>query len=143
MRSFHLMFRGSPTFTDSNRAILIAWSLSFCSAERLTDLEVAIRAVRNHCLSWLKTELDAIELYRNYFWFERHEVGDPAHFRVGVTIRPCRQTCIADVVVAAQSFVRAKGLKMLNGRQSGLIDVGAYNVPAWNLDVGRCKRRAT
>src|SRR6266446_2142270 len=103
--------------------------LAVCSLEPLGDVEVAIGAVRNHCLTWVKTELDAIELYLNYIRLERHQVGDAADLSIGVRIRPCRQTCVTDVVVAAQPFVRAKGL-MSDGRQCGLINVGACNVPA-------------
>lgn len=78
--------------------------------ERLHDGEVAIGAVRNHRLTRLQTELGAIELYRDHVRLERHEAGDAADFGIGVTIRPCRQTCVTDVVVAAQPFVRAEGL---------------------------------
>ena len=38
----------------------------------------------------LKTELDAIKLYRYYVRLERHKVGDAADLGIGVTIRPCR-----------------------------------------------------
>ena len=41
-------------------------------------VEVAIGAVRNHCLTRLKTELGAIELYRDYVRLERHQAGDAA-----------------------------------------------------------------
>jgi hypothetical protein len=66
--------------------------------------------VRNHRLARLKTKLDAVELYRDDVRFERHQIGDAADLSIGVTIRPCRQTCITDVVVAAQPFVRAERL---------------------------------
>src|SRR5207249_2416612 len=92
--------------------------------------EIAIWAVRNHCLTGLKTELVAIELYRNDVRLERHQAGDTAYLRIGVRIGPCRETCTIDVVIAAQSFVRAEGL-VLHGGQRRLIDVGAFNVPAW------------
>jgi hypothetical protein len=38
----------------------------------LGDVEVAIGAVRNHCLARLKMELRAIEMYRDDVRFERH-----------------------------------------------------------------------
>src|SRR5262249_13932159 len=123
------MSRGSPTFTDSSRAISLALALSVCGAERLGGVEVAIGSVRNHCLTGLKTELDAIELNRDDVWLERHQVGYAADLRIGVAIRPCRQTRITDVVVTAQTFIRAKGL-IFHGRQRSLIDGGAWNVPA-------------
>ena len=78
--------------------------------QRLGDVEVAIGAVRNHRLTRLKTKLGAVELYRDDVRFERHQIGDAADLSIGVTIRPCRQTCITDVVVAAQPFVRAERL---------------------------------
>src|SRR6516225_4251719 len=43
-------------------------------------------------------------------------------------IRPCRKTCIADIVITAQAFIRTEGL-MFHESQRGLIDVGARNVP--------------
>jgi len=66
---------------------------------------------------------------RNYIRLERYQSGDAANFRIGLTIRPCRQTCVTDVVVAAEPFVRAESLMFHEG-QRGLIDVGAQNVPA-------------
>src|SRR5262245_23189834 len=38
---------------------------------------------------------------------------------------------VADVVVAAYPFVWAKGLVAFHNRESGIIDVGAQNIPAW------------
>jgi hypothetical protein len=37
---------------------------------------------------------------------------------------------VSDVVVAAHSFVRAEGL-MFHGRQCGLINVRAWDIPTW------------
>jgi hypothetical protein len=67
----------------------------------LGNTKFAIRAVRNDRLARLKVELRAIELHGNYVWFKRHQAGDTANFRVGLTIRPCHQTCVTDIVVAA------------------------------------------
>ena len=66
--------------------------------------------MRNHRLTRLKMELRAIEMYRDDVRLERHQVGDAADLGIGVRIRPCRQTCVTDVVVAAEPFVRAEGL---------------------------------
>jgi hypothetical protein len=86
--------------------------------------------VWDYSLTRLKTELLAIKLHRDYIRFGRHQAGDPANFGIGLTIRPGRQVCATDVVVAAKSLVRAKGLMFHEG-QHRLIDVGAQNVPAW------------
>src|SRR5215469_3248195 len=96
---------------------------------RLGDRELAIRTVRNHSLTRLKTELCAIYLYRYDVRLERHQIGDAADLRVRVTIRPDRQTCVTDVVVATQPFVRAEG-PVLNGSERMPINVGTWNVPA-------------
>ena len=85
--------------------------------------------MRNHRLPRLKTELSAVEAYRDDVRLERNQVGDAADLRIRVRIRPCRQRCVTDVVVAAQPFVRTKGLVFYRD-QCGLIDVGAWNVPA-------------
>jgi hypothetical protein len=90
--------------------LLVGTSLTVRRRERLGDGEVAIWTVWNHCLTWLKTELSAIELYRNDVRFERHQAGDAADLRIGVRIRPRREPCVTDVVIAAQPFVRAEGL---------------------------------
>ena len=37
---------------------------------RFFDAEGSIRAVRNHCLTWLKTELGAVDLHRNNVRFK-------------------------------------------------------------------------
>ena len=102
------------------------------AGEHFGDGELAIGAVRNHRLTRLKTELGAIKLYRDDVRLERHQAGNTADLRVGVTIRPCRQTCVTDVEIAAQPFVRAESL-VFHGDQLRLVNVGASNVPA------RCK----
>src|ERR1700733_3072116 len=114
------MSRGSPTFTDSSRAILLinCWRLT---AGR--HVEVTIGAVRNHSLTRLKTELGAVELHGENVRFERDQIRDAADLSIGLTIRPCPQTCVTDVVVTAQAFVRAEGLVSHRG-QRGLINVG-------------------
>src|SRR6516165_4301678 len=84
--------------------------------------------MRNHRLTRLETELGAIELYRDHVRLERHQVGDATDLGIGLTIRPCRQTCVTDVAVAAQPLVGAEG-PVFHWGQRGLIDVGAYNVP--------------
>src|SRR5260370_6290726 len=98
------------------------------SLMRLGDSELAVRAVRNHRLTRLQSELGAIELYRDYVGLERHQVGDAPDPGVSLTVRPCRQTCVTDVVVAAQPFIRTEGLVFHEG-QRRRIDVGACNVP--------------
>src|SRR5690242_692966 len=78
-------------------------------------------------------ELSAIEMDRDDVRFERHQVGNAAHFRIGVRIRPCRQSCITDVVIAAEPFVWAEGLALYgseDGSEGGLVDIGAQDVPA-------------
>ena len=85
--------------------------------------------MRNHGLARLKAELSAIQRDRNNVRFERNQAGNATNFRIGFAIRPCCKTCIADVVVAAQTFVGAKRLMFYEGK-SGLIDVGTRNVPA-------------
>jgi hypothetical protein len=99
------------------------------SAVQLGEVEVAIGAVRNHRLTRLKTELGAIEMHSDDIRFERHQVGDAANFGIGVGIRPCCLTRIANRVIAAESFVRAERLEFHSG-EGGLIDVVAWNVPA-------------
>ncbi len=122
VRPFHSMSRGSPTFTDSSRAIVC--SLYACLPTVAGDVEVAIRAVRNHCLTRLKMELGAVELYRDNVRFERDQIGDAADLRIGVTIRPCPQTCVTDVVVTAQA--------LCTGRRSG--------VPPGSAQTHQCLR---
>ena len=95
----------------------------------LGNSELPIGTVRNYRLTRLKVELRAVQMHRNYVRLERHQARDAANFRIGFTLRPCRQTCVTDIVVAAQPFVWTEGL-MLHERQRGLIDVGARNVPA-------------
>src|SRR5262245_6371866 len=109
------MSRGIPTFTDSSRAmsssalvgngsppisnfLLAAGTCCepaagrslrvICMGKRFGDGETAIGAVRNHGLTGLKTELDAIELYRDHVRLERHQIGDAADLGIGLTIRP-------------------------------------------------------
>src|SRR5262249_16489416 len=113
VRPFHSISRGSPTFTDSSRAMPIGSSLRsiFLSAwAALGNSELAIGTMGNHGLSRLKTKVLGIELYGYNIRLEGHQPGDTFHFRIGLAIRPCRQTCITNVVVAAHAFVRAKGL---------------------------------
>jgi hypothetical protein len=71
--------------------------------------------MRNHRLARRNPELGAIKVYRDDVRLERHKIGDAADLRIGVAIRPYRQTCITDVVVAAQPFVRAEGLVFHGG----------------------------
>lgn len=66
-----------------------------------SPVEVPIRAVRNHCLTWREMELDAIELYRDNIRFEGDQVVDAGHLRIGFPIRPCREARLADVVITA------------------------------------------
>src|SRR5215831_1573176 len=99
-----------------------------CRADRLGGGEVSIGAVRNHRLTRLKMELNAIEMYRDDVRLERHQVGDARDLGIGIRIRPCRQTCVVDGVVAAEPFVWAEGLA-IHGSEGGLIDVCAWNVP--------------
>jgi hypothetical protein len=89
----------------------------------------AIGTVRNYRLARLKTQLRAVELYRNYVRFEGHQAGNAVDLRKSHAIRPCPQTCITDVVVVAQPFVWAEGLMFHEG-QRGLIDVGTRNISA-------------
>src|SRR5262245_25355726 len=109
------MSRGSPTFTESSRAISVRLWCSFSG-----NSKVAIGAVRNDCLTRCKSQLSAIELYRNRVRLERNHVGDAADFGIRFAIRPCCQMCLTDVVVAAQPFVWAEGL-VFHGSQRGLI----------------------
>jgi hypothetical protein len=62
--------------------------------DRLGDGKVPIRAVWNHRLTRLKTEVGAVELYRDDVRFERYQIGDAADLSIGLTIRPCCQTCV-------------------------------------------------
>src|SRR5262245_23894178 len=100
-----------------------------CRAGRLVDREVAIGAVWNHLLTRLEMKLGAVEINRDDAWLERHQVGDAADFNIGVGVRPGRQTCLTDAVIAAEPFVWAESLEF-HRREGGLIDVGALNVPA-------------
>src|ERR1700751_897978 len=100
-----------------------------CSLQ-LGNVEIAIGTVRNHRLARFEMELDAVEMYRDHVRLERHQVGDAANLRIGIRIRPCRQTCVTDGIIAAEPFVWAEGLEF-HRSESGLIDVGAWNVPAW------------
>jgi hypothetical protein len=65
---------------------------------------------------------------RNNVRFERDQAGNANNLRIGFAIRPGRKACVADVVVAADPFVGAKGLMFHEGK-NGLIDVGTRNVP--------------
>src|SRR5262249_47686108 len=125
------MSRGSPTFTDSSRAIALGIPparILLAPSDCLSDGEFAIGAMRNHRLTRLKTKLPAIELYRDNVGLERHQAGNAADLGIGVTIRPCRQMCVTDIVVAAYPFVRAEGL-VVHRSQCGLINIGTFNVP--------------
>src|SRR6185295_16430871 len=124
------MSRGSPTFTDRSRAMRVRLGpLAAATASRpsgarswlfpgkhLVDGEFAIGTVRNHRLTRLEAERGPVELERDHVRLERHQVGDAADFGIGLTIRPCRPTCVTDVVVAAEPLVRAERL-MLDGGQ--------------------------
>jgi hypothetical protein len=44
--------------------------MAVCRLDHLGEVEVAIGAVRNHCLTRLKMELSAIEIYRDDVRFE-------------------------------------------------------------------------
>jgi hypothetical protein len=57
----------------------------------------------------------AIEMDGDDVRLERHQVGDAADLRIGVRIRPGRQTCLTDVVIIAQPFVWAEGLAFYGG----------------------------
>jgi hypothetical protein len=93
--------------------------------------------VRNHRLARLKTELFSIELHRDDVRLERHQIGDAADLGISLAIGPSRQTCVTDVVVAAQPFVRAEGL-MLDGIFSADLSTsarGTYQRGAKHADV--------
>src|SRR5262252_4300545 len=89
---------------------------SLLSSCHFGNAEFAVGAMWNDGLARLKTELSAIQRDRN-------------NVRIGFPIRPCRKACIADVVIAAQTFVGTERLMFHEGK-SGLINVGARNVPA-------------
>jgi hypothetical protein len=55
-------------------------------------------------------KLCAIHLDRHDVRFERYQTGDATDLRIGLRIGPGRQLSVADIVIAAQPFVRAKGL---------------------------------
>src|SRR5260370_7805961 len=97
-------------------------------AVQLSEIEVAIRAVWNHRLTGLKTELGAIEMHSDDVRFERHEIRDAAHFRIGVGIRPCCLTRVADRVIAAKALVRAEPLAF-HARTPDLLAVVPRNLP--------------
>src|SRR5438034_11582653 len=105
------------------RSTLFPYTTLFRSSPsgRLGDGEFAIRTVRDYRLTRLKTELRAVKLHRNYIRLERYQAGDAANFRIGLTIRPGRQTCVNDVVVAAEPFIRAESLMFHQGKR-GLMD---------------------
>ena len=58
VRPFYAISRGSPTFTESNRASHLAWLFP---RESLGNGEVAIGAVRNYHLTRLEAKLSAID----------------------------------------------------------------------------------
>src|SRR5215469_11802044 len=130
------MSRGSPTFTDSSRAIPLGIPRLHESSYPQADASgpsVRDQTVRNYCLTRLKTQLHAVEVHRDYVRLERHESGNASDFGISLTIRPCRKTCVGDVVITAQAFVRTEGL-MFHESQRGLIDVGARDVvPTENI----------
>src|SRR4051812_161926 len=105
--------------------------MAVCGAVRLGEGEVAIGSVRNHRLTRLQMKLGDTQMYRNDVRLERHQVRNAADLGIGGGIKPCRLTCVTDVVVAAEPFVWAEGLEF-HRREGGLIDVGAGNVPAWS-----------
>src|SRR5215471_18879306 len=108
MRPFHAMSRGTPTLTESSRAMshsTLTRSSGLCAGHRFGDGEVAIGAVRNHALPWLEMDLRPIDLHGDDIGLERYEVRDAAHLGIRVSIRPGCVTCVTDVVVAAQPFV--------------------------------------
>jgi hypothetical protein len=72
--------------------------------------------VRNHGLTRLKTKLFALELHQDNVRLERHQVGYAANLGIASRYDHTAQTCITDVVVAAQPFVRAERL-MFHGSQ--------------------------
>src|ERR1051326_7943735 len=74
-------------------------------------------------------ELRAIQMYSNKVRLERYQIGNAADLGIGIRIRPCRQTCVPNVVIPAEPFVRAKGL-MFHRSEGGLVDVGTQNIPA-------------
>src|SRR5262245_22381885 len=126
------MSRGSPTFTESSRAMSLGiggCSSRLVAGDSFGDGEVAIGAVRDHGLTRLEMDSPAIDLHGDDIRLERHEVGDPADLGIRLTIRPGRVACITDVVVAAQPLVRAEGL-LVHGRQRRLVDVCAWYVPS-------------
>src|SRR5262245_44862671 len=90
--------------------------------------EVSIGAVWNHGLTRLRTELNAIELYRHHIGLERHQIANAADLAICLAIRPSRLMCVADVVVAAEPLVRAERL-LVYRLQCGLVNVGAWYVP--------------
>src|SRR5262245_19416029 len=88
----------------------------------------------NHGLARLKMKLFAIEMHGEDVRLEGQEVGDAADLRIGLGVRPHSEMCVPNVVVAAQSFIRAEGLP-LDRSECSLINVGAWNVPS------RCEAR--
>jgi hypothetical protein len=84
---------------------------------RRVDVEIAIGPMRKHRLTRLKLELRAIELYRDDVRLERHQVVDTVDLAIGLTIRPCRLTGVANVVVTANPLVRAEGLEFDRGQR--------------------------
>src|SRR4029453_8364439 len=105
MRPFHAMSRGTPTLTDSSRAMshsTLARSSRLCAGHRFGDGEVAIGAVRNHALPWLEMDLHPIDLHGDDIGLERYEVRDAAHLGIGVSIRPGCVRCDTDCVIPEQ-----------------------------------------
>src|SRR5262245_66697167 len=103
------MSRGSPTFTDRSRAMSLRSGRSLVAAsrgKRLGDGEVAIGAVRNHRLTWLKTELGTIELYRDHVRLERYQVSDAADLGIGPTKLRCPPTSLHASLSRGQPFRR-------------------------------------
>src|SRR5206468_2044448 len=89
---------------------------SFTVLARRGDVEVAIRAVRNHGLTRLETELDAIELYRDDIRLERHQIGD------AITVTDHEATgCLADIdaVVAVGSVAQDPFVFFIEGVHGG------------------------
>src|SRR5258708_19728809 len=95
-RPFHTISRGRPTLTDSSRAMACfalsegpEANLATRRAVQLSEIEVAIRAVWNHRLTGLKTELGPIHIHLDHVRFEPHAIRAAAHFSIVVSIHPC------------------------------------------------------
>src|SRR6516164_9998346 len=117
------MSRGSPTLTESSRAIGV-----LRPATSLVDGEIPIRAVRNHRLPRLERKYGAVQLDRHDVGLERHEIGDATNLGLRLAVGPRGPMRLADIVVAAEALVRTERLLCYRG-QRRLVDVGARPVP--------------